>query len=294
MKNRIIVLGFGPAGMACAIQLRRMGLDPLVIEKNRPGGMLRNAWRIENYPGFPGGISGEKLANLIEKQADQFNLKVVKDEVKTADYQHGTFILTGQSTDYTCDVLVIATGTAPMVPDDFPNALSEQGFVRTDISGLKNISGKVIGIIGAGDAAFDYSLSLAGNDQNSVHIFNRGAHIKALGILQERVGHSALITYHGNCVLKELQVNPGRRLLGTFSENIQETEFIMDYLIFATGRVPALGFLSKRVREEMGILHERHCLYQIGDVKNSTFRQLSLAAGDGVRAAMEIFRHESH
>ena len=68
MKDReqVVIVGAGPAGIACAVQLRRYGLDPLLLEKDQPGGLLKNAWRIDNYPGYPEGIGGSALVNRID------------------------------------------------------------------------------------------------------------------------------------------------------------------------------------------------------------------------------------
>ena len=78
--SKIIIAGGGPAGLACAIQLKRMGLDPLVIEKGTPGGLLFNANLVENYPGFPGGISGPELAGRMAEQATAFNINIQQDK----------------------------------------------------------------------------------------------------------------------------------------------------------------------------------------------------------------------
>ena len=292
MNERIIIVGFGPAGMACAIQLKRMGLDPLIIEKNKPGGMLYNANLIENYPGFPGGIPGDKLADLLSKQASRYKINVVKDTVFNVEYEKGIFLLKGIAADYTCKILVIASGTTPIIPHNFPGDLFIKGLVHTDISRLRKTSGKVIGIVGAGDAAFDYSLTLAGKN-NSVFIFNRGDRIKAMKVLQGKVLINNKIKYLDNTVVESLEIQPGRGLQALCNSASSIQKYSLDYLIFATGRDPALEMIGDEFREKFGKLQDEHRLYLAGDVKNGIFRQLSIAVGDGVRTAMEIFQHES-
>jgi len=291
--NRIIIVGCGPAGMACAIQLKRMGLDPLVIEKNRPGGMLFNANLIQNYPGFPGGISGPDLAGQIVQQFKSFDIGLHYDEIKLVEHSGDRFTLNSSSGLYSCNILVVASGTSPRVPEELPEELIKKGLIRFDISDLREVSGETIGIIGAGDAAFDYSLTMAENN-NNVFIFNRGNHIKALKALGEKVFINKRISYLPDTVLKRLEINANKGLDAIFNSASSNKKYSLDYFIFATGRKPADGFFRESLEGLLpGLLKEQR-LYLIGDVINGNYRQVSVAVGDGVRAAMEIFRNESN
>jgi thioredoxin reductase (NADPH) len=291
--SRIIIIGYGPAGMACAIQLKRMGLQPLVIEKDHPGGMLVNANRVENYPGFPGGIPGPDLVKLFVEQADSFNIESIQDEILDVNYDDGKFKVEGNSGTYKCDILVSATGTSPVVPANFPQELAEKGLIHFDITELSQVSGKTIGIIGAGDAAFDYSLTLAENG-NEVVIFNRGNRIRALKALTEKVFINNHIKYLENITLKSLETLSDKRLEAIFKSASGNKKYFMDYLIFATGRKPEDSFFRESLKTNLPNLLKEHRLYLIGDIKNATCRQVSVAVGEGIKAAMEIFRHESN
>jgi thioredoxin reductase len=292
IHSRIIIIGSGPAGLACAIQLKRMGLEPLIIEKKQPGGMLYNANLIENYPGFPNGIRGDKLVALLMKQASRFQLNIVRDTIYNVGYIDGIFNLTGISGIYCCDVLVLASGTSPDIPEIFPGDLFLKGLIHADISALRNIKGKTIGIVGAGDAAFDYSLTLSEND-NNVFIFNRGNRVKALKALREKVFINNKIKYLEDIVVEKLEMLQGYGLQAICHSASSHQKYSLDYLIFATGRHPALEMIGTELREQLGKLQEDQRLFFAGDVKNEIFRQLSIAVGDGVRTAMEIFHHES-
>jgi thioredoxin reductase (NADPH) len=289
----IIIVGFGPAGIACAIQLKRMGLQPLVIEKHQPGGMLFNANLIENYPGFPGGISGPELAGRFTEQAGFFNIEIIHDEILQANYAEGLFNLEGKTGTYTCHTLVAATGTAPLTRDNCPAELITKGLVHFDIAGLRQITGKAIGIIGAGDAAFDYSLTLAQN-YNKVFIFNRGHRVKALKLLSDKVLFNNNIIYLENLALVSLEIEAGKGLHAIFNSEYLNKKYSLDYLIFATGRKPADGFFQDSLRGDIPVLLIEHRLYLAGDIVNGLYRQVSVAVGDGVRIAMEIFRNESN
>lgn len=291
--SQVIIIGFGPAGLACAIQLTRMGLHPLVIEKAKPGGMLFNANRVENYPGFPGGIKGEELTRLFKKQASTFNINRIRDEITDVRHDGSRFELKGRKDAYKSDILVIATGTAPVIPEECPPFLIQQGLIHADISSLRKVSGKTIGIIGAGDAAFDYAVSLAENN-NTVHIFNRSDRVRALGLLQERAKAMGGIKYFEYYRAMELTEALGGKLRAVFGHYEQSHPFLLDYLIFATGRIPALNFVNQAFMRKMKVLEQHKQLYLIGDVRNENVRQVSVAVGDGVRAAMEIMQYESH
>ena len=83
---KIVIIGGGPSGIACAIQLIRYGYNPVIIEKNEPGGLLRNANLVENYPGFPNGISGIDLSHIFVEQLNRFGVELISDEVISLDY----------------------------------------------------------------------------------------------------------------------------------------------------------------------------------------------------------------
>ncbi|MBW6459573.1 MAG: NAD(P)/FAD-dependent oxidoreductase [Bacteroidales bacterium] len=291
--SQVIIIGFGPSGMACAIQLTRMGLRPLVIEKSNPGGMLVNANLVENYPGFPGGIKGDKLVRLFKKQASTFNINLVGDEITDVIHNGRRFELKGKKVAYESEILVLATGTIPVVPAECPAQLIRKGLIHTDISLLRKTTGKTIGIIGAGDAAFDYAVSMAENG-NTVHIFNRSERVRALGLLQDKAEAMSGIKYFEHYRAMEMTEAPDGRLRAVFGHYEQSRSFLMDYLIFATGRIPALKYVNHEFMNKMKILEQQKQLYLIGDVRNGNVRQVSVAVGDGVRAAMEIAQHESH
>lgn len=291
--SRIIIVGCGPAGIACAIQLKRMGLNPLIIEKNRRGGMLLNANLIENYPGFPNGISGADLADRMIEQLKSFDIEVLKAEVMQADYSNDSFSLTTTSGSFSCHLLIIASGTEPSVPPWCTAELIDNNRIHFDICRLRNVSGKTIGIIGAGDAAFDYSLSLA-QKNNNVVIFNRGNRIKSIKVLAEKVFINKKIIYLENIELHNLEITPDKGLQAIFRSDSGIRNYSLDYLIFATGRKPAEGFYKVTLRENLpGLLRDQR-LYLIGDVINENYRQVAIAVGQGLRTAMEIFGNESH
>lgn len=271
----VIIIGAGPAGIACAIQLKRYNIDFIVLEKDEIGGLLRNANLIENYIGFPNGISGKKLVQLINKQSQTAKINVKYEIVESVESFEDTFSVKTNKKKYYSKYLVIASGTkpiilkVPIIRDDIIDK------VYFDIYKLGEINGKKIVIIGAGDCAFDYALNLS--EFNQVTIVNRSTRIKALPILQKRCSLSSNIHYLGKIsVLKIESVNNQLLLLCNNSEKLTA-----DYLLIAIGREPNRDFINKDL-----LINPK--VFQIGDVKNRQFRQTSIAVGDGTFTAMKI------
>ena len=104
-NHKVIIIGAGPAGIACAVQLRRYGIDCVILEKGRIGGLLHSAGLIENYPGFPAGIKAEKLIDLLEKHADKYDLNIINDIAELIDFNDNHFCVKTPDNEYCSDYL---------------------------------------------------------------------------------------------------------------------------------------------------------------------------------------------
>jgi thioredoxin reductase (NADPH) len=279
----IIIIGAGPAGIAAAIQLKRYGLEPIVLEKDSIGGLLRNANLVENYPGFPSGISGGQLIKLFKQHIENIGVKVTYDEVFQLDYSDQWSAKTKRTT-YQPAVVVIASGTKPKpIPIKIP--VNAQTLVGSEVWSLFSAHGRRIVIIGAGDAAFDYALSLAGR-RNSVTIFNRGNNPSCLPLLRERANENPKIFYLENIHLQRVDVDVSTKGLKLYTN---QGTFDSDNLLFAIGREPMLDFLTENVKMQRRMLIESGKLHLVGDVHGDLFRQTAIATGEGVRVAMLIY-----
>ncbi|NQT74253.1 MAG: NAD(P)/FAD-dependent oxidoreductase [Chloroflexi bacterium] len=282
----VTIIGAGPAGIATAIQLKRWGLDPLLLEAGHIGGLLVNANLVENYPGFPDGISGSELVKRFEAQLIMVGVVPHFEEVLDLDHDDH-FILKTSEREFRSKFVVIASGTQPRAFDsiNIPEEVSER--VLYEVYPIANVEGKKIVIIGAGDAAFDYALNVS--YRNEISILNRGAKRKCLPLLWERAEHSLRIEYFENTALSGIESRDSGMVLYCVDPQ-RSWEVRADYVIFAIGRKPQLNFLSQRLRERVDELEGEGKLYFVGDVKNDLYRQISIATGDGVRAAMRICR----
>jgi thioredoxin reductase len=277
-----IIIGAGPAGLATALQLKRYGLDALVLERDQIGGLLRNANLVENYPGFPGGIPGDQLVRLFVEQAQAIAVDVTHEEVTELIYETGVFHVKTRAHDYYSRIVVIASGTRLRTLTDLhiPERLRDR--VLYEIHSIAQVNGKRIMIVGAGDAAFDYALNLARNNDED--------QVKCLPLLQRRAAASTRVEYRAQTRILELLEARDGGVVVQCASPIGPTCFQADYVIGAIGREPQLDFVSTQLSTCMDELEARQQLHLIGDVKNGVFRQTAIAVGDGILAAMKIYQ----
>jgi thioredoxin reductase len=291
MTKRVTIIGAGPAGISAAIQLQRYGIAPLVLEAEKIGGLLHNANLVENYPGFPGGISGVGLIELFKRQTEMVGVQVVFDIVNQLEYDGKKFLVETEHRYYHSRMVVVSSGTQPRQFTDLKIPEGAGDKIYYEVYPLLKVKRKRIAIVGAGDAAFDYALNLAKRD-NEVIILNRGEIIKCLPLLWERSQLQNRIEYLHHTAVQLIEMNPKDQLVLECESPAGISHFEVDFLIGAIGRVPKMDFLSDRLKEQAKELEKQHLLYFIGDVKNGIFRQTSIAVGDGIRAAMQIFEKE--
>jgi thioredoxin reductase (NADPH) len=284
----IIIIGAGPAGLAGSVQLKRYGFNPLILERDEVGGLLRNANWVENYPGFPAGISGIDLVQLLKQHAERFSVRILIEEVVKLDYKRHVFQIFTRNQVFQSRIAVIATGTRPVLLKDFviPKTLLDR--IAYEIYPLLHLEGQHIVIIGAGDAAFDYALNLG--RKNAITILNRTNQVKCLPLLWERASALSNVNYLSQTRILKLNRMRNRQMMIECACPGGNFTIIADYLIGAIGREPRLDFISPSILKKTSMLEELGLLYFIGDVKNSAYRQTAIAAGDGMLAAMKIYR----
>jgi len=284
--EEVIIIGAGPSGIAAAIQLKRYGIDPLIFEKERIGGLLVNANLVENYPGFPEGIKGPVLVNHLSEHLATVDGRVYVEKVTELDHDGTRFIVRTEKKTYQSCYTIVASGTIPSSPHiSIPGNCEARVF--HEVYPIMESSGKRIIIIGAGDAAFDYALNVS--SKNKVTILSRSNRVKCLSLLYQRVRDSHNISYLENTRVERI-ASKDAGLHVTIRRDAGLSMLDADYLVFAIGREPSLQFLSERLQKRMATLQEEGLLYLIGDVRNGIYRQASIAVGDGIKAAMQIAR----
>lgn len=287
INKKVIIIGGGPAGIATAIQLKRYNINALIIEQNQLGGLLKNAYKVENYLGFPNGVSGSELTDIFSNHIIKKNIEVLYDKVIQLLFEKDKFCIQTCKNKLESEIVVIASGTKPKsINNIYDNNIFDRIFY--EVYPLRKIKNKTIGIIGAGDAAFDYAMTLS--EKNKVIIFNRGENEKCLPVLFKLAEKQDNILYLKNYKLIELKKN-AKKLLAVFNQNNTVQKFTFDYILFAIGREPQLDFLSDGIKPHIDSLIKNHKLFLIGDVKNGIFRQASIATANGIEAGMLISVH---
>ena len=290
--NEVTIIGAGPAGIAAAIYLQRAELHPILLEKNEPGGLLRHAYLVENYPGFPSGISGYTLAEQFIEQLHMVGGSITKSGVKHAHHHDEKFYIKTNQGCIVSSTIIISTGTIPKKLE-IPGAASIEGtrlFYEPRSMLLKeNEVKKRILVIGGGDIAFDYTLTLL-NWGHEVTIISRSKPT-CLSLLQERVMRNGA-TIHTMCVPEEIVGHSEDILLRCRrNEHIEELPF--DFIVVACGRAPDTSFLSPILKKCFDAASDSSKtslpgLYFAGDVMRGIYRQTGIAVGDGIHAAMMV------
>ncbi len=288
--NDVTVIGAGPAGIAASIYLKRAGYEPLVYEKGEVGGLLLNANRVENYPGFPGGISGYNLVCLMKEQLSILNISIVRKEVKDISLANESFKVTAESGEEISKVVIVASGTQPK-PIDFKG--SEPLMNRKIFYEIKDIPETqredTYMIIGGGDAAFDYALNLS-KMAARVEIVFRSVSPRCLPLLKERVARHENIKVHPSSTVLEVKEEDGRLVFPCTSEN-ETVSLASDYALIACGRTPNLEVIPEEMRRTLTIQGDGTTnvpgLFIAGDMRRGRYRQAGIAVGDGILCAME-------
>ncbi len=203
--------------------------------------------------------------------------------------RYGRFVIETEKRAYSAGKVVLACGTQPLPPGPPLDEELFRGRLFASVLPLLKARRETIAIIGGGDAAFDYALSLAVN--NDIHILVRSAKPRALPLLVERCRKKRRIVIHENCRLTHVKSPDGVMEILLQTEDALaglNGEIKCQRILTAIGRSPALDFLDPDLRAGLAELQRQKKIFLVGDAGNDRFRQAAIAAADGLRAAMEI------
>lgn len=296
----VVIVGAGPAGLTAAIYTAREGLDTLVIEKGAPGGQTGITQKIDNFPGFDEGITGEAFAKRLTKQAERFGVEILQAQAVNDLRINGRYreVITTDGSCYAGKAILIATGARYRLLDvpgeDKLLGINIHFCATCDGAFYKN---KNVLVIGGGNSAFEESLFLT-RYANQVTILTRDIKIKASSILQEKVaGEEKIKVVTGYEVEEFVTVNGDLAAVKSIDvENNQPKEWNPDGVFIFTGMTPNSDFLPPIFdRDRFGFLITddtlQTCLqgvFAAGDVRAGATSQAASAAGEGATAALMI------
>jgi len=296
----VAIVGAGPAGIAASIFLKRAGFDVQLFEKNQVGGLLLNAYFVENYPGFPHGIKGNELCKLFKIQLEKWSINPISKEVIEITRGKNKFILKTTKDIKEFKAVLIATGSKPKklgMPGEEKFFRKHIFYEVKDILPIIKPGDNCI-LIGGSDTAFDYALNLAENNA-SVDLYFRSRRPKCLPLLENRAKKIATIILHpfstplqidkiNNKTVIKFQIKENKNIIHSNNKqnDSNHTNIVTstsDYILIACGRLPNDDLISKDFMEE-----NISGLYIAGDLRKGRYRQVGIAVGDGIYTAMCI------
>ncbi len=301
---KCLIIGSGPAGYTSAIYTSRANLNPLLIEGPQPGGQLTTTTDVENFPGYPDGVTGPQLMEDMRKQAERFGAEFMTGLVTDADLSARPFRITVNSrTEILAESLIIATGASAK----YLGIDSEEKYRGTGVSACATCDGffyrgRTVAVVGGGDTACEEALYLS-TLASKVYLIVRKDYLRASKVMQQRVtGNPKIeILYNTNTIdLFGDEFVEGAHLIefmGTDKERIYE--IAIDGFFLAIGHRPNTEVFAKYLElDESGYIKVKapgtetniQGVFAAGDVADPHYRQAVSAAGMGCRAAIDAER----
>ena len=301
--ENLVIIGSGPAGYTAAIYAARANLKPFVFEGFQagglPGGQLMTTTEVENFPGFPEGITGPALMDRMKQQAVRWGAELVTEDVEFVDFSQRPFVIRSSDREVRAHSVIIATGaTAKRL-----GLPCEEQFWSRGISACAICDGATplfrqaeLAVVGGGDTAAEESIYLTKYGDH-VHMLVRSERMRASKAMQDRVLNNPRITVHWNTepvdVFGEDGHMRGVRLRDTRTS--EERDLPVKGLFYAIGHTPNTSLFRGQIElDEVGYITTRHGsvetsiegVFAAGDVQDHEFRQAITAAGTGCMAAM--------
>lgn len=301
--HKLIILGSGPAGLTAAIYAARAILEPVVVSGREAGGQLMITSDVENYPGFPEGIKGPEMMDLLRAQATRFGTEFFSGDVVDVDLSERPFKLTLENKDtLSCDSLIISTGASAR----WLGMDSEKEFSGKGVSACATCDGfffrdQDVAVVGGGDTALEEALYLA-NICKSVTLIHRRDEFRGSKIMQKRAINHEKISIFWNTVVEEVLGDPKAGMTSLKVKNVknqQVTEHPITGLFVAIGHTPNTKLFKGKlnlnqngyVKVTPGTTYTSvEGVFASGDVQDHVYRQAVTAAGTGCMAAIDAER----
>jgi thioredoxin reductase (NADPH) len=307
--NKVTIIGSGPAGYTAAIYAARANLQPVMFSggptlddpQRVPGGQLMVTTDVENYPGFPEGITGPEMMERFQKQAERFGTVIHMENVVKLDLSKRPFFIQGESVSCYSETIIIATGATAK----WLGVKGEDTYKNRGVSACATCDGAFfkkqdVLVVGGGDTAMEEATYLA-KIVNSVTVVHRRDSLRASKVMQERALNNPKISFLWDSAVDEV-VGDGKGMTGAVVRNLKTGD---TKLVAATGLFVAIGH-TPNTQLFQGVLetHQGGYLktvagstrtnipgvFACGDVQDSYYRQAITAAGTGCMAAIDAER----
>ncbi len=290
----VIIIGGGPGGLTAGLYTSRARLNTLLIENALFGGQMTTTELIENYPGFPQGVTGDELSRLMEDQAKKFGMETATQEVVTVSLEGDMKVVQTHESTYRCEALIIGTGTE---------------YRRLGVPGEKELAGKGVSycatcdgaffkdsqvvVVGGGDSALTEAIFLTKFAKELTIIHRRDA-LRGTKIYQERALANPKIKFLWNSIVQEIKGDSVVRSVTVKNVKTGEIkELETDGVFLFVGLSPRTQFLKGTVQMDEGgyIVTNEDCetsakgIFAVGDCRKKLLRQIATAVGDGATAA---------
>jgi thioredoxin reductase (NADPH) len=305
---RVLILGSGPAGYSAAVYAARANLNPMLVTGVEQGGQLMTTTDVENWPGDPMGVQGPDLMQRLLQHAERFKTEIVFDHIHTTFLSEKPIRLLGDSHEYTCDTLIIATGASAQ----YLGLPTEEAFMGRGVSACATCDGFFYrnqdgAVIGGGNTAVEEALYLS-NIANKVTLIHRRDKFRAEAILIDRLNAKVAegkVEIKYNHTLQEVLGNEG----GVTGLKLQSTddgavsEITVHGLFVAIGHKPNTGIFEGQLDMHNGYIKTRSGtegmatatsapgVFAAGDVQDHIYRQAITSAGTGCMAALDAQRY---
>jgi len=306
--SRLVILGSGPAGYTAAIYAARANRQPLLITGLEQGGQLMTTTEVDNWPGDPEGLMGPGLMERMKQHAERFGVEMVSDHIAAVDLAQRPFSLKGESGEYTCDALIIATGASAR----YLGLDSETKFRGKGVSACATCDGffyrdQPVAVVGGGNTAVEEALYLA-NLASHVTLIHRRDKLRAEKILQDRLfalAESGKVTLLWNHVVEEVLGDDtgvtGVRVRSVEGDTSQD--ITVPGVFIAVGHTPNTQIFEGQLDMKGGYITVKSGtsgdatatsvpgVFAAGDVADHVYRQAVTSAGTGCMAALDADRY---
>ena len=293
----VVIIGAGPAGLTAGLYAARAGLKAVAIERISPGGQLAQTDKVENYPGFPDGAEGWKLAYDMQQQATSFGLSIASDNITSVDFSADPKIVFAASgNEYHAHSIIVASGARPRklgAPGE--GSLAGKGVSYCATCDGNFFRGKTVAVVGGGNTAAADALYLS-RICEKVYLIHRRDTLRCTKVYTDRIEQTPSIEIVWNSVIKSIEEND----VGTVGSLVvtdivsgKDHTLSCSALFVAIGTEPNSDYLQDAIQlNELGYVVSDESgrtsvagVFAAGDVRTKTLRQVVTAVSDGAQAA---------